>query len=246
MLSRRLSAPLSILAEGTQAVAAGRLQPAPGAAGARRAGRADPVLQPHDAPARGSARPGAEEPRRSRGRPRLPGERAGQPVGRRARLRRRRPAARGQPRRRHHPARRSGGLREDRLADWPRLAELREAVTSAPRRRRTACGSSSSIMPQDSGPPQTLLLRGSRLPQASGGGHVVVFDDITQLISAQRDGGLGRGGAAPRRTRSRIRSRRSSFPPSACSASSPTSCRRGDARDPRARHHHHREPGRGA
>jgi nitrogen fixation/metabolism regulation signal transduction histidine kinase len=28
--------------------------------------------------------------------------------------------------------------------------------------------------------------RGARLPQATGGGHVVVFDDITQLIQAQR------------------------------------------------------------
>jgi len=31
-----------------------------------------------------------------------------------------------------------------------------------------------------------ILLRGSPLPEASGGGHVVVFDDITQLITAQR------------------------------------------------------------
>jgi len=31
-----------------------------------------------------------------------------------------------------------------------------------------------------------LLLRGSRLPAVSGGGFVVVFDDITRLISAQR------------------------------------------------------------
>jgi nitrogen fixation/metabolism regulation signal transduction histidine kinase len=31
-----------------------------------------------------------------------------------------------------------------------------------------------------------LLVRGSLLPAASGGGYVVVFDDITQLIAAQR------------------------------------------------------------
>ena len=31
-----------------------------------------------------------------------------------------------------------------------------------------------------------LLLRGSSLPEASGGGYVVVFDDITQLVAAQR------------------------------------------------------------
>jgi nitrogen fixation/metabolism regulation signal transduction histidine kinase len=34
---------------------------------------------------------------------------------------------------------------------------------------------------------QSLLARGSRLPEASGRGLVVVFDDITELIQAQRD-----------------------------------------------------------
>jgi len=32
-----------------------------------------------------------------------------------------------------------------------------------------------------------LLLRGSRLDDAAGGGHVVVFDDITDVVQAQRD-----------------------------------------------------------
>jgi nitrogen fixation/metabolism regulation signal transduction histidine kinase len=36
-----------------------------------------------------------------------------------------------------------------------------------------------------------LLVRGSLLPGASGGGYVVVFDDITQLISAQRAAAWG-------------------------------------------------------
>lgn len=34
---------------------------------------------------------------------------------------------------------------------------------------------------------QTLLLHGSRLPEATDGGYVVVFDDISELISAQRN-----------------------------------------------------------
>jgi nitrogen fixation/metabolism regulation signal transduction histidine kinase len=33
---------------------------------------------------------------------------------------------------------------------------------------------------------QVLLLRGTRLPQVSGGGGVVVFDDVTNLLQAQR------------------------------------------------------------
>ena len=37
------------------------------------------------------------------------------------------------------------------------------------------------------GQTQTLLLHGSQLPESSGGGFVVVFDDISELISAQRN-----------------------------------------------------------
>jgi len=33
---------------------------------------------------------------------------------------------------------------------------------------------------------QVLLVRGSTLPQAAGGGRIVVFDDVTQLVAAQR------------------------------------------------------------
>ncbi|HEX6733831.1 MAG TPA: ATP-binding protein [Azonexus sp.] len=41
------------------------------------------------------------------------------------------------------------------------------------------------------GMPQVLLLRGSRLPAGSGGGDVVVFDDVTRLIAAQRSAAWG-------------------------------------------------------
>ena len=43
------------------------------------------------------------------------------------------------------------------------------------------------------GMPQVLLLRGSRLPETSGGGDVVVFDDVTRLIAAQRSAAWGEG-----------------------------------------------------
>src|SRR5690349_12807322 len=36
------------------------------------------------------------------------------------------------------------------------------------------------------GTPKTVHARGARLPQSTGGGYVLVFDDITQLINAQR------------------------------------------------------------
>ena len=54
------------------------------------------------------------------------------------------------------------------------------------------------------GMPQVLLLRGSRLPEASGGGDVVVFDDVTRIVAAQRSAAWGEV-AGGWRTRSRIR-----------------------------------------
>jgi nitrogen fixation/metabolism regulation signal transduction histidine kinase len=41
------------------------------------------------------------------------------------------------------------------------------------------------------GQQKALLLRGTHLPEMSGGGHVVVFDDVTQLIAAQRSAAWG-------------------------------------------------------
>ena len=41
------------------------------------------------------------------------------------------------------------------------------------------------------GMPQILLLRGSRLPETSGGGDVVVFDDVTRIVAAQRSAAWG-------------------------------------------------------
>ncbi|TDI80396.1 MAG: HAMP domain-containing protein [Betaproteobacteria bacterium] len=43
----------------------------------------------------------------------------------------------------------------------------------------------------DDGIKQVLLLRGTRLPHVSGGGGVVVFDDITNLLQAQRTAAWG-------------------------------------------------------
>jgi nitrogen fixation/metabolism regulation signal transduction histidine kinase len=39
--------------------------------------------------------------------------------------------------------------------------------------------------------PQILLLRGTQLPEESGGGFVVVFDDVTRLVAAQRSAAWG-------------------------------------------------------
>src|SRR6266487_1187899 len=70
-----------------------------------------------------------------------------------------------------------------RLEDWPALAEfagmLREEF-----RQHSGAEWQQQIEMRDRG--AVILVRGSPLPGASGGGYVVVFDDVTQLIAAQR------------------------------------------------------------
>ena len=62
---------------------------------------------------------------------------------------------------------------------WQQQVEVRRAPVSAPDFNRMN-------RPNASGEPLMLLARGSRLPLDDGLGYVVVFDDITQVISAQR------------------------------------------------------------
>ncbi len=81
-------------------------------------------------------------------------------------------------------------IREDLpLADWPVHHALRDAIgegflTPADWQKQLETTTSA-------GAAQVLLMRGTTLPAASGGGFVVVFDDITQLISAQRTAAWG-------------------------------------------------------
>jgi nitrogen fixation/metabolism regulation signal transduction histidine kinase len=76
------------------------------------------------------------------------------------------------------------------LSGWQRHAELRDAIAAG-------CTEESGEwqreieMQNGAGVPQALLVRGTRLPESSGGGCVVVFDDITQLIAAQRSAAWG-------------------------------------------------------
>jgi nitrogen fixation/metabolism regulation signal transduction histidine kinase len=76
------------------------------------------------------------------------------------------------------------------LARWheriPALAELAADVASA---FRAGAGNewAKQIERAGKGGNQMLLLRGTRLPAGSGTGYVVVFDDITHVLQAQRD-----------------------------------------------------------
>ena len=71
------------------------------------------------------------------------------------------------------------------LADWDRHAALAGAIIEGFRDHGAQWQRQLEFEGID-GVPQTLLLRGSTLPEAGGGGYVAVFDDISQLISAQR------------------------------------------------------------
>ncbi|MDR2926312.1 MAG: HAMP domain-containing protein [Azoarcus sp.] len=71
------------------------------------------------------------------------------------------------------------------LADWPRHTVLRDALIEG-FAVHEADWEVELEVPRPDTPPTTLLIHGSRLPESAGGGLVVVFDDITRLIDAQR------------------------------------------------------------
>ncbi|HTY99671.1 MAG TPA: ATP-binding protein, partial [Rhodocyclaceae bacterium] len=71
------------------------------------------------------------------------------------------------------------------LAEWPRYGELAAAILEGFGERRDDWQKQLEIATPD-GVRRTLSLRGSTLPETVGGGFVAVFDDVTQLISAQR------------------------------------------------------------
>ena len=75
------------------------------------------------------------------------------------------------------------------LTASPRHAKLAQAIVTAFQERGGEWQQELEI--ENAGAAQALLLRGSTLPEAGGGGTVVVFDDITALISAQRTAAWG-------------------------------------------------------
>ena len=82
------------------------------------------------------------------------------------------------------------GFEETRVQDWPRHETLAGAILGGFARRGDEWQEQLEIARPD-GIPQALLVRGTALPAAGGGGYVVVFDDITRLIAAQRSAAWG-------------------------------------------------------
>ena len=77
------------------------------------------------------------------------------------------------------------------VAAWPRQAALGEFIREHFAGAVDGEWQGQLELERPNGMPQVLLLRGSRLPEASGGGEVVVFDDVTRLIAAQRSAAWG-------------------------------------------------------
>ena len=77
------------------------------------------------------------------------------------------------------------GFEEIALSDWTRHTALRDELLDGFAAHDGDWQSELEI-PRPDSTPLTLLVHGSRLPESSGGGLVVVFDDISKLIEAQR------------------------------------------------------------
>lgn len=78
-----------------------------------------------------------------------------------------------------------GSIIEGCVDNEPRVAELVGEIRSGFNSGETGVWQRQLTRSED-GNNQVLLLRGTRLPKISGGGGVVVFDDITNLVQVQR------------------------------------------------------------
>ena len=76
-------------------------------------------------------------------------------------------------------------LGDQPLTAWSRHVALATAIVAGFRDQGPEWQQQLELEGTD-GVPQALLLRGSTLPEVGGAGYVVVFDDISQLLSAQR------------------------------------------------------------
>jgi nitrogen fixation/metabolism regulation signal transduction histidine kinase len=190
LLARRLSAPLSILARGTEAVAAGDFSPRETVASRDELGVltqsfSQMTRQLDEARAQNEKSRAEVESARAYLESVLGNLSAGVlafDAGRR--LRAANPGAQAIL---HDDLK---GLVDVALGDWTRHEELKQAIAQGCA-EHAGEWQSQIAMQNGAGVPQTLLLRGSRLPDAGGGGCVVVFDDITQIIAAQRSAAWG-------------------------------------------------------
>jgi len=77
------------------------------------------------------------------------------------------------------------------VQEWPRQASFGQFIYERFTLSEESDWQGQLELESANGMPQILLLRGSRLPEASGGGNVVVFDDVTRIVAAQRSAAWG-------------------------------------------------------
>ena len=82
------------------------------------------------------------------------------------------------------------GFEDIALADWPRLEQFRDALLDGFDANEGDWHTQIELSVKGS-TPLTLLIHGSRLPATSGGGLVAVFDDVSHLVAAQRTAAWG-------------------------------------------------------
>ncbi|MFN4324315.1 MAG: ATP-binding protein [Azonexus sp.] len=83
------------------------------------------------------------------------------------------------------------GLVSVAVDQWPRQQALGAFIREQFAATEESEWQAQLELERPNGMPQVLLLRGSRLPESSGGGDIVVFDDVTRLIAAQRSAAWG-------------------------------------------------------
>ena len=231
--ARACREPLVLLADGTQAVARGRLQPARAVTSSDELGVLTQSFNSMTEPARRCARAAESRPRRARDAPR-PIWRASWPTCPPACWR---STTELRLRAANHGA--SAILQDDldglEGRDAGRLAAAAAAGRGDRRRfRRPATAPGSSRL--ELADAHVLLVRGSALPRGER-------RRLRRGVRRHHPAGCRRSAPPPGakwrgawRTKSRIRSRRSSSPPSACRPSSRPSSRPSDARHARPRH----------
>ncbi|MBL8396531.1 MAG: HAMP domain-containing protein [Candidatus Accumulibacter sp.] len=84
-----------------------------------------------------------------------------------------------------------GDLLGQATEHWPRQQTLGEAIRRAFAAHQDSEWQEQIELDRPGGMPQTLLLRGTPLTTGAYGGYVVVFDDVTRLIAAQRSAAWG-------------------------------------------------------
>ena len=83
------------------------------------------------------------------------------------------------------------GLLAEPIDAWPREQDFGQGIRTAFAEQERSEWQTQIELDRPDGMPQILLLRGTQLPEGTRGGYIVVFDDVTRLIAAQRSAAWG-------------------------------------------------------